>query len=129
MPYWTWQDRQVQALDILHPHQHDDDFKFVWPLIAEALALCKVAFSADSLEVVPPCPPIGRIPSFARARRRLYLTATLADDSVLVTHFGADANSAARPITPKTADDLGDRMILSPLETHPGTDNEKVRGF
>jgi hypothetical protein len=61
-----------------------------------------------------PCPPIDRIPSLLGAKRRIYLTATLADDSILVTHFGADPQTIGTLITPETADDLGDRMILTP---------------
>jgi hypothetical protein len=86
-----------------------------------------VAVSSDGFEIQPPCPPVARIPSLANAKRRTYLTATLPDDSVLVTHFAANPTSIATPITPKTADDLGDRMILAPLETFPATTDEEIR--
>ena len=46
-----------------------------------------------------------------------------------MTHFGANTDSVGQPITPATADDLGDRMILVPLETHPGTTEADVRDF
>ncbi|WP_062986022.1 DEAD/DEAH box helicase [Nocardia anaemiae] len=129
IPYWAWADHREQVLNALHPHRASDEFKFVWPLIHEVLHLCDVAISYDEIEIKPPCPPIDRIPSLAAAKRRIYLTATLADDSVLVTHFGATPTTIATPITPQTADDLGDRMILTPLETHPGTTDEEVRDF
>lgn len=129
VPYWAWADRREQVLAALHPHRTEDAFKFVWPLIAEALPLCQAAVAVDGVEIRPPCPPIGRIPSLAGAKRRVYLTATLADDSVLVTHFAAEAASITTPITPRTADDLGDRMILMPLETFTGTTDEQVRDF
>lgn len=129
IPWWAWADRQDHVLQVLHPHRDDDDFKFVWPLISEALPLCAAAVTTHSFEIAPPCPPIRRIPSFSGSRRRIYLTATLADDSVLMTHFGADPDGIAVPVTPKSADDLGDRMILTPLETHPGTSDERVRDF
>ncbi|WP_212992926.1 DEAD/DEAH box helicase [Actinoplanes auranticolor] len=130
VPYWAWADRREQVLNRLHPH-HDSNnaFKFVWPLIREVLHLCDVAITYSAIEIRPPCPPIDRIPSLAAARRRIYLTATLADDSVLVTHFDAASATVATPITPLTADDLGDRMILTPLETFPGTSDEQVRDF
>jgi Helicase C-terminal domain len=129
VPYWAWIDKQATVLNVLHQHRAEDQFKFVWPLVAESLPLCHVAVTADEFEIRPPCYPVERIPSLARAKRRLYLTATLADDSVLVTHFGADPKSISEPITPKTADDLGDRMILTPLETHPGTSEVEIRQF
>jgi hypothetical protein len=127
--YWAWADKRDKVLAALHPHRGDDDLKFEWPLVSEVLHLCDVAFALDHLEIRPPCPAIDRIPSLAGAGRRIYMTATLADDSVLVTHFAADPTSIAKPITPKTADDLGDRMILTPLETFPGTTDEAIRDF
>lgn len=129
VPYWSWADRQEQVLDILHQQRDSDDVKFVWPLIREVLHLCDAAVSYREVELKPPCPPIDRIPSLLGAKRRIYLTATLADDSVLVTHFGADPNTIGTLITPETADDLGDRMILTPLETHPNTSDVGVQEF
>ncbi|WP_143447402.1 DEAD/DEAH box helicase [Kineosporia sp. R_H_3] len=130
IPYWAWADRHEQVLNVLHPHRESTNkFTFVWPLIREVLHLCDTAISYSEIEIKPPCPPIDRIPSLVAAKRRIYLTATLADDSVLVTHFDAAPTTIATPITPQTADDLGDRMILTPLETHPGTTDDEVRDF
>lgn len=129
VPYWSWVDRQERVLEILHPRRGDEALKFVWPLVKGCLQICNVAVSSAAFEIQPPCPPIHQIPSFANARRRIYLTATLTDDGVLVTHFGADPASIRTPITPKTADDLGDRMIFAPLETFPGTLDDTVRAY
>ena len=54
-------------------------------------------------EVQIELPPVGQVPSFVQAQRRLHLTATLAGDSVLVTHLGADPACISTPITPGTA--------------------------
>ncbi|MGJ3494852.1 helicase C-terminal domain-containing protein, partial [Piscirickettsia salmonis] len=64
-------------------------------------------------EISTTCIPIESIPSFTDAERRIFMTATLSDDSVLATHFGVkeDLND---PITPETAGDVGDRLILMP---------------
>ncbi|WP_272473818.1 DEAD/DEAH box helicase family protein [Baekduia alba] len=129
IPFWSWAAKQTEIVDILHPHRDEKDFGFVWPLVADTLPYCRVAVSSGALEIAPPCVPVDVIPSFVRAKRRIYLTATLADDSILVTHFGADAESIHRPITPKKADDLGDRMILTPQDTFPGTSDEAIRDF
>jgi hypothetical protein len=126
LPYWAWQNRQEHVLEILHPHRKDDHLGWVWPLLVDSLSVCEVAVSADRFEIRPPCPPIARIPSFVRARRRIYLTATLADDSVLATHFGADPESVSFPVTPRSADDLGDRMILAPMDNCPEVTAEEI---
>ncbi len=129
IPYWAWADRNADVLTLLHPYRDEDDFGFTWPLIQECLHICRAAVSSDAIEIRPPCVPRNRIPSFSEAQRRIYLTATLADDSVLVTHFAANPDSIADPITPATADDLGDRMILTPLATHPDATEDEVRDF
>ena len=129
IPFWAWADKQKQVMAILHQHREDDELLFSWPLLAESLSLCRAAVSAEAIEIASPCPPIDTIPSFDRAQRRLYLTATLSDDSVLVTHFGAQPESIRIPITPRTANDLGDRMILTPLQTFPDCDEEWIRDF
>jgi Helicase C-terminal domain/DEAD/DEAH box helicase len=129
VPFWTWADKQAEVLAVLHPHRNEDDVGFHWPLVKDSLPFCRVAVSPYGIEIAPPCVPVDAVPSFVRAKRRIYLTATLADDSILVTHFGADAESIRRPITPRTADDLGDRMILTPQESFPGTSDDAIRDF
>ena len=89
---------------------------------------CRCIFTAREVQIKPPCPPAGQVPSFVQAHRRLYLTATLADDSVLVTHLGADPACISTPITP-AADDIGDRMILAPQEVRPDWSDEDIREY
>jgi hypothetical protein len=126
IPYWAWVDRIAEVVDALHPHRQSDEFRLVWPLIKEDLALCEATVTSKELEIRPLCPPIARIPSFAEAGRRVYLTATLADDSVLVTGLDADPGTIAEPVTPKRAADLGDRLILASTELNPGLDDIAV---
>ncbi len=129
IPFWSWSDKQKQVVSILHPHREDGELLFNWPLLVDVLPICRAAISAESIEIAPACPPIETIPSFDRARRRLYLTATLSDDSVLVTHLGADSKSVQAPINPRSANDLGDRMILTPEQTFPACDEDLIRDF
>ena len=127
IPFWAWSDREADVVKLLHAHRQDDQFRFVWPLIAEVIKLCAATVTAQGIEVRPPVPPIQRIPAFAAAPRRVYLTATLADDSVLVSGFDADPDLVSRPVTPNSAADLGDRLILAPLSINPQLADDTVR--
>ncbi|MFK4196705.1 DEAD/DEAH box helicase family protein [Streptomyces sp. NPDC033754] len=127
IPFWAWADKREDVLKILRPHRTERVFEFVWPLLAEVLHLCTATATSSAIEIRPSCPPIDRIPSFVRARRRVYLTATLADDSALVTDFGANPALVAKPITPGSAADLGERMILAPVALNPDLDDEAIR--
>ena len=44
------------------------------------------------------------------------MTATLADDTVIATHFGANPSKIAKPIVPTSSQSMGERMILMPQE-------------
>lgn len=57
------------------------------------------------------------------------MTATLADDTILVSHFQASAEDVAKPIRPKGGGDIGDRMILAPQEITPSITVEEVRAL
>lgn len=131
VPPWAWaelQDRVVPLL-VAAAQDEDEEIGFTWPLIRDVVGLCNVAVTSRQIQIAPDCLPVSRVPSFVRAKRRLFLSATLADDSVLVSDFGADAASVSRPIVPTSASDLGDRLILSPLETHPTMNHETLREF
>jgi hypothetical protein len=98
-------------------------------LLSDLLPVCEAVATGDKFEIMPPCPPIEKFPSFAAAQRRIYLTATLADDSVLVTHFDADPASVAKSIVPESAADLGDRLILAPQELYETITHDQIRGL
>lgn len=127
VPFWSWQDKQQQVAQILRPHRSEPALEWSWPLVADLLPLCQAVVTAESIEIMPPCPPIEKLPSFAEADRRVYLTATLADDSVLVTHFDADPASIATSIVPESAADLGDRLVVAPQELNPSISHPEVR--
>lgn len=127
IPFWAWYDKRDQVLQALRPHRSDPVFEWSWPLVANILPWCQATIGAETIEITPLCPPIEKLPSFAEADRRVYLTATLADDSVLVTHFNADARSVAASIVPESAADLGDRLIIAPQELNSGITHDAIR--
>ncbi|MBB0242689.1 DEAD/DEAH box helicase [Streptomyces alkaliphilus] len=127
VPFWTWANRHQEVMDLLHPHSSDDEFKYVWPLIADVLNLCTASITSRGVEVRPPCPPVHAIPAFTNAQRRVYLTATLADDSALTTALDVGPALLACPVTPGSAADMGDRLILAPLSLNPSLGDEAIR--
>lgn len=128
VPFWAWREKQEQVLPLLRTETEDQgELYYSWPGISENLSLCRAVFSDEELTITPHCPPIDHISSFVEAKHRVFLTATLSDDSVLVTDFDADPTSIAEPITPLSAGDIGDRMILAPQEINPSLPIESIR--
>ena len=117
VPYWAWHDKLESAAQILAAQANDQDNQFSWPLINGHLEICDIAITPGEIEIALPAPYLQAIPSFAEARRRIYMTATLADDSVVASKLGADPITVVKPIAPEFASDLGDRLILTPIET------------
>lgn len=119
IPFWAWKDKIKKVNEILHPFKRDDYLKWPWPLINNELPFCQAIFGGGYLEIAPRYLPIDNIPAFTEAYRRIYMTATLADDGILVSHFQADPDEISNPIRPKSGGDIGDRMILAPQEINP----------
>jgi hypothetical protein len=129
VPFWAWQDKIASVVSILNKHLASNSAMFQWPLIKEDVAACSCFFIPGGVEISSRCLPIDVIPSFQKASRRIYMTATLADDSILVSDFGVDEKAIAKPITPKTASDLGERMILVPQEINTGIVDQEIKAF
>lgn len=132
IPFWTWAEKHERVTTFVADAAKDRDQPgvfFSWPLLADHLRFASATISDRGLQLRTPCPPIEQIPAFHQAARRIYLTATLADDGVLVTELGAHAHSVREPITPERASDLGDRLILAPGALNPQIISDTVRAM
>ena len=119
VPFWSWDAHQSEILRALQKHREDKSLLFVYPLLREILPQCRCFVGGQYLEIEPYFPATDIVRSFRRAKRRIYMTATLSDDSVIVTHFGADPNNLTQPIVPSSSQSMGERMILMPQELNP----------
>jgi replicative superfamily II helicase len=116
VPFWIWAAHQSKILRVLSNHRLDEELQFTYPLLKEILPQCRCVIGGQHLEIEPHFPATDLIQSFRRARRRIYMTATLSDDSVIATHFGADPNKLGQPLVPASSQSMGERMILMPQE-------------
>ena len=114
VPHWIWTDLAQQIQEALHGYAQDDDFRFVWPFIQGQLPLCRCVISGDSIEIAPEVLPTDQVRAFSQAKHRLFMSATLADDSLLVRELGVSGAAACEPILPPSDKGLGERMILAP---------------
>lgn len=119
VPFTAWQGRIDRIRAVLHAHAEDDALKFAWPLLADDLPSAQATFGRNGLEIEMRSLPVDRIPSFVGAGRRIFMTATLPDDSLLVSDFDVSPSAVEQPVTPQRASDLGERMILAPQELNP----------
>jgi hypothetical protein len=129
VPFWSWQSKILEISNILIKHKDENWIKFSWPLIKESLKLSRCVISSDKIEISPHCIPIDIIPSITNAQRKIFMTATLIDDSILCSHFGITEDSINKAVIPDTAGDIGDRMILLPQVINPDLTDDEIKQF
>ncbi len=129
VPYWVWQDKISEISRILVENSGSDELKFIWPLVKEDLMLSHCVVSANTIEISPHAIPIHMIPSIADADRKIFMTATLVDDSILSSHFAVEEEYIKKPIVPDSAGDIGDRMILLPQVLNTNTTEDEIKNY
>jgi replicative superfamily II helicase len=87
---------------------------FIWPFLRDNLAVCHCLFSRRSVTITPIFPPVDLLPTFDDCARRIYMSATIGDDSEIVRAFGASVEAVGKPITSASLAGVGERMILIP---------------
>ncbi|MFA6196026.1 MAG: DEAD/DEAH box helicase family protein [Sulfurimonas sp.] len=137
VPFWDWKNNLQKVTEILQEryeklnadYESNDNLKFSFPLLKESLKFCRCVISDKEVEITPHNIPIDIIPSLEHAQRKIFMTATLVDDSILSTHFNLDISEIANVITPDTAGDIGDRMILVPQELNPFIPEKVLKAY
>lgn len=125
VPHWIWSDLASDIRLALHEFSEERDFLFVWPYLESILPLCRCVVSGSVAEIAPEILPTSLVRPFHQAKHRLFMSATLADDSLLTRELGVDASATTNPILPPSDKGLGERMILAPSLIDPDLD----RGF
>lgn len=112
VPYWAWHEQ----LDAVREQLRSDTQKhrFVWPLLRDNLHLCHALISRNAFTITPVLPLVHAIPTFSDAPRRIYMSATIADDSEIVRTFDADPALVDRALTSRSLAGVSERMILIP---------------
>lgn len=130
LPFWIWQDKHSEIYKLLKRYEKEDDKLIIFnlPLIREIIKLCSCVITSRGIEITPKGIPMEKISSFNDASRRIFMSATLADDSVFVSAIGLKPNSIDEIITPDTANDIGDRLMLFPRHLNNKISDEDIRG-
>ena len=112
MPYWAWHEQIDAARALLRGN--GSDTPFAWPLLRDNLHLCHALISSDTFTVTSALPLVNSFPTFADAPRRIYMSATIADDSEIVRTFDADPRHVGSALTSRSLAGISERMILIP---------------
>lgn len=127
IPFWIWQNKVRDVRAFLYQHADKDFVKFNYPLIENNLSTCNCIVSASRIEITPKCLQVSNIRSFNDANRRIFMSATLADDSAFVSTMGLSAEDVKNIITPEKANDIGDRLILFPQVINKQISDDEIK--
>jgi hypothetical protein len=112
VPSWDWQEKQDAVRQLLRSKAND--FDFLWPLLRDNLHLCHALINRRSFTITPILPLVNMFPTFSEAPRRIYMSATISDDSEIIRTFDADPASVSSPLASRSLAGISERMILIP---------------
>lgn len=128
VPYWEWQEHQNEVYEIIRDNLIDGEtLSFRLPLLEEYFQFCDCIVTNAKIEISIKSIPISEISSFEHATRRIFMTATLADDSVLSSELGLYPEDIPNIISPDKANDIGDRLIIMPQVMNRNITDDEIK--
>jgi len=126
VPYWDWQDKESDVARILSKHRDLNEIRFVWPLIKDDLKNCFCVISGNSLEITSHIVPLDKFGSYYNAEYRVFMSASLVDDSFFIKGLGLKSKTINNPLTDKKEKWSGEKMILVPSLIEESLDREYI---
>lgn len=131
IPFWAWQEKAKDVGALLSNYNNDNDgnqiINFGLPLIEDTLKTCDCIVTTEGVEIIPEGISINKIKSFIEAERRIFMSATLSDDSVFVSSIGLKPEDITNIITPDNANDIGERLLIFPQHLNSSIKDEEIR--
>lgn len=134
IPFWEWQNKASEVRRLLHGQRDNDEDNnsslfYNWALLKDNLNLADCIFSSDEIVINLDFIPVEVIPSFNDCPRRVFMSATIEDDTVLVSHFNIESTEVTESITPEKANDIGERLIVIPQEINPKITDDELKNY
>ncbi|MGO7530591.1 DEAD/DEAH box helicase family protein [Rhizobium leguminosarum] len=126
VPYWAWTAREGEVAGILSAHSEKKSIKFTWPLLKDRLRFCQCIFSGAAVEIEPQIAPLEAFGSYWRAKHRIFMSATVTDDSFLVKGLQLSPETISDPLTFSKEKWSGEKMVLVPSMMHEELDRAKI---
>lgn len=114
VPYWAWWDRSSDIAKILSRHTKTKALQFVWPLLKDHLRHTLCLVSGTQIVIAPHIPPLHMFGSYANAGHRVFMSATVTDDSFLVKGLGLSLETVQKPLIDPNETWSGEKMVVAP---------------
>ena len=126
VPYWAWMSRETAVANILSKNTDRTSIKFTWPFIKDVLSHCQCMISGAAVEIEPYIAPLKSFGSYWKAKRRVFMSATVTDDAFLVKGLQLTPETITKPLSYEKETWSGERMILLPSLIHEDLRREQI---
>jgi len=114
VPYWSWNNKKSEVLNLLSKHKKDSEVKFTWPLIKDHLEYYSCFVSKDKIEISCDFPSVKIFPVFSRSPKRILMSATTQDDAFCIKGLDFSVDTVKRPLKYENQKWSGEKMVLIP---------------
>lgn len=128
IPYWSWENKKEELLQLLSSNRTSDEIRYAWPLLKDDISKCKAFITGRKIEITPYYMPIRKFGTFSGAKNRILMSATTQNDSFFIKGLGFDIEPIKNPLTDAECKWSGEKMILIPSLIHEECDRPNVIG-
>lgn len=129
VPYWAWRGIYHDVDKILQKNSESIEIKFAYPHLQSLLRYCRCVISGNQIEIAPPLPSFEKCPAYTEAPNKLFMSATLADDSFLIREANCTIKDEQSIIQPPSDRGVGERMVIAPEIVSPHMNREWLMNY
>ncbi|MCB5953346.1 DEAD/DEAH box helicase family protein [Enterococcus sp. BWT-B8] len=133
IPFWALQknisylQKEIRNFADHKGSNYQKSAAFNMPLLLDRLHMSDAFFTEWGLTISLRYAPVDQILSFSECPHRIFMSATIEDESTMVSQFSLNTNYEI--ISPKGANDIGERLILTPQATNPKISSFDIKEF
>ena len=125
VPYWSWLEHLTEVREFIRRNA-DKKYPFSWPYLRDNFEYSQALISREAFVITTYFPVVDSIPTYANCARKVFMSATIADDSSIVRAFDINKDSAGHPLTSTSLAGVSERMILMPEWMGFAGDHKKI---
>lgn len=126
VPYWAWIEKEAEVAKILAANTAKSNILFSWPLLKDILSHCLCIVSGSAIEIEPYLAPTHLFKTYTDAAHRIFMSATVTDDSFLVKGLRLTPETVTSPLTYDKETWSGEKMVLVPSLIHEDLDRGRI---
>ncbi|CAJ6031300.1 DEAD/DEAH box helicase [Burkholderia pseudomallei] len=126
VPFWIWKQQHETVARILNDYADDNEVRFHFDNIARYFEYARLCISGVGAELSCYVPPVEDNLSYAGAKHRLFMSASVKDGAALIRDMDCDPDALRRVIEIASDRGAGERMILPVALIDPALSRKEI---